>query len=144
MANGAAEDVRTANSDRWTRVYVAAAGGHVEVLVLLERLGAAPDARVADRGRQTPFLPASWGPPDRVSLLLRPQDCYPCLSFAELLFYCPCCMCVSIVALVLCFSTFSFWLNMLSPSFVSLLSPCPSPDIAHGRTFVFLVSPFLQ
>ena len=62
MANGAAEDVRTANSDRWTRVYVAAAGGHVEVLVLLERLGAAPDARVADRGRQTPFLPASWGP----------------------------------------------------------------------------------
>ncbi len=61
MANGAAEDVRTANSDGWTPVYVAAAGGHMELLALLETLGAAPDARVADRGGQTLFLAASGG-----------------------------------------------------------------------------------
>ena len=41
MANGAAEDVRTANTDGWTPVYVAAAGGHMELLALLETLGAA-------------------------------------------------------------------------------------------------------
>jgi hypothetical protein len=33
----------------------------MEVLALLETLGAAPDARVADRGGQTPFLAASGG-----------------------------------------------------------------------------------
>ena len=38
-----------------------AAGGHVEVLALLETLGATPDARVIDRGGQTPFLAASAG-----------------------------------------------------------------------------------
>jgi hypothetical protein len=85
----------------------------MELLALLETLGAAsmPESpTAADR----PFPRRErWGPPDRVSLLLRPQDCYPLLSFAELLFYRPCCMCVSIVALVLCFSSFSFWLNML-------------------------------
>jgi ankyrin repeat protein len=61
VANGAAEDVRTANSDGWTPVYVVAADGHVKVLALLETLGATPDARVADRGGQTPFLAASGG-----------------------------------------------------------------------------------
>jgi hypothetical protein len=59
VANGAAEDVRTANSDGPSTL--AAAGGHMEVLALLETLGATPDARVADRGGQTHFLAASAG-----------------------------------------------------------------------------------